>query len=253
MLEQNTVVALGLSFGAGLSTMVGAGIIFFDKGKSNRVLSFALGLAGGVMISVGLSELLPRAIQDLGGGQRAALLAAFALALGAVAAMLIDSLVPRNPAIGGEPGTKGELLRVGLVSMVAMLLHNLPEGIASFMAGYTDWRLGLTVAGAIALHNIPEGISVALPVYHATGSRRKALGTTLLSALAEPAGALLTFWCLRPWISPQVLGLTFALVAGIMLYIALEELIPASRRYGYPRLALAAMFLGICLMPITNL
>ena len=139
------------------------------------------------------------------------------------------------------------------MSTLAIGLHNFPEGVATFMAGYEDLTLGLSITIAIAMHNIPEGISVAMPVWYATGSRRRAFRYTLLSALAEPVGAVLAFLVLRPFINNLVLGCLFGVVAGIMVYITVEELIPSSRQYGYDRPALWATLLGICLMPLTHL
>ena len=145
------------------------------------------------------------------------------------------------------------LFRVGFVSALAMALHNFPEGVATFLAGYEDLTLGVSITLAIALHNIPEGISVAMPVWYATGSRRRAFRCTLLSGLTEPVGAVLAFALLRPFLNGLLLGVLFGAVAGIMVYIAVEELIPSSRQYGHDRPALWATLCGICVMPLTHL
>ena len=134
-----------------------------------------------------------------------------------------------------------------------MALHNFPEGVATFLAGYEDLTLGVSITLAIALHNIPEGISVAMPVWYATGSRRRAFRCTLLSGLTEPVGAVLAFALLRPFLNGLLLGVLFGVVAGIMVYIAVEELIPSSRQYGHDRPALWATLCGICVMPLTHL
>ena len=137
--------------------------------------------------------------------------------------------------------------------MKTYCLHNFPEGIATFMAGYENMALGISIAAAIAMHNIPEGISVAMPIYFATGNKMKALKYTFLSGIAEPLGALLAFFVLKPFISDLTLGIIFALISGVMLYIAIEELIPSSRQYGYSKEALSATFIGIALMPLSGL
>jgi ZIP family zinc transporter len=137
--------------------------------------------------------------------------------------------------------------------MLAIGLHNLPEGMATFMAGYEDMKLGVAIAVAIAMHNIPEGISVALPVYFSTGSRKKAVLYALLSGLAEPVGALIVFFALRSLVNPFLLAALFASITGIMIYISVEELIPSSRQYSHERLALLSTFAGICVMPLTHL
>ena len=137
--------------------------------------------------------------------------------------------------------------------MAIGLHYNFPEGIATFMAGYEDMALGISIAAAIAMHNIPEGISVAMPIYFATGNRLKALKYTFLSGIAEPLGALLAFLLLKPYINDFSLGIIFALISGVMLYIAIEELLPSSRQYGYTRESLMAVFCGIALMPLSKL
>ena len=251
MLESPAVRALLLSILAGLSTLLGALVVFITRKKSEKLITISLGFAAGVMLSVSFTDLFPNARDSLtawGGSKVGALMAVVALAGG------IDRLVPHDeydPTSGEAPHKN--LFRVGFVSTLAIGLHNFPEGIATFMAGYEDITLGLTIALAIALHNIPEGISVAMPIWYATGSRRKAFQYTLISGLAEPVGALLAFLVLRPFINDLVLGLLFGAVAGIMVYISVEELIPSSRQYGYDRAGLLAIFTGVCLMPLTHL
>ena len=120
------------------------------------------------------------------------------------------------------------------------------------MAGYKDISLGVSITLAISLHNIPEGIAVAMPIYYATNNKRKAVFYTFLSGAAEPVGALAAFLVLRPFIDDFVLGAVFAAVAGIMIYITIEELIPSSRQYGHDKEALLATFTGICLMPLSH-
>ena len=133
------------------------------------------------------------------------------------------------------------------------MIHNFPEGIATFVSGYQDTSLGIAVTLAIALHNIPEGIAIAMPIYFATKSKYRALKYSFLSGMAEPLGALIAFLCLKPFINELILGIIFAVVCGIMIYISLDELIPSSRKYGYTGLSVASIFLGISIMPITHL
>ena len=257
MLEHPAVRALLLSFAAGLSTLLGALVVFFTKTKSQKLLAISLGFAAGVMLSVSFTDLYPNArdLLDQALGVRPGTLAAVAsLAGGVLLAMALDHFVPHEgfDSITGEAPHK-DLFRVGFVSTLAIGLHNFPEGVATFMAGYEDAALGVSIAIAIAMHNIPEGISVAMPIWYATGSRRRAFQYTLLSGMAEPVGALLAFLVLRPFINGLVLGVLFGLVAGIMAYITVEELIPSSRQYGHDRAALWATLAGICVMPLTHL
>ncbi|GIM27729.1 hypothetical protein CPJCM30710_03950 [Clostridium polyendosporum] len=166
-------------------------------------------------------------------------------------AMLIDEFIPEAPR--KVPSEKaGKLYRIGFVSMIALMIHNFPEGIATFVSSYDNITLGSTITLAIALHNIPEGISIAMPIYYSTGSKAKAFKYTFISGLAEPVGALLAFLFLRPFINDIILSVIFATLTGIMLYISFAELIPTSRQYGYDKVYLFSIFLGICIIPLSH-
>ena len=256
MFEAAALRALVLSFFAGMSTLLGALIIFVTNKKSEKLVTISLGFAGGVMISVSFTDLLPNAnaLLTQHGGYRFGILAeVFFLLTGVVVAGLLDRFIPQEPEKHGDGKVHENLFRVGFVSTMAIGLHNFPEGIATFMAGYENMALGISIAAAIAMHNIPEGISVAMPIYFATGNKMKALKYTFLSGIAEPLGALLAFFVLKPFINDLTLGIIFALISGVMLYIAIEELIPSSRQYGYSKEALFATFMGIALMPLSGL
>ncbi|MFY9440192.1 MAG: zinc transporter ZupT [Tepidanaerobacteraceae bacterium] len=255
-MDQNAIIAFVISFIAGISTLLGALIIFFTESKSEKIVSASLGFAAGVMISVSFSDLLPEAQQAIAaysGDRWAIIYSVIFMAVGLFIAMGIDLFVPHeefDPASKEKPHPN--LYRVGVVSMLAMMLHNFPEGIATFMAGYNDPSLGMSIGLAIAFHNIPEGISVAMPIYFATQNKWAAIKYTFLSGIAEPVGAVLAFLVLKPFINEFFLGAIFAIVAGIMIYISFEELIPTSRQYGYSRLALFSAFTGICIMPLSG-
>ncbi len=255
-LDDNSVRALILSFLAGMSTLLGAFVVFITKKKSERLVSVSLGFAGGVMISVSFTDLLPNAnelLQNYSGEKLGIVLGVVFLLLGVVIAGALDRFVPHISEESGEGYKHQNLFRVGFVSTLAIGLHNFPEGIATFMAGYDNLALGISIALAIAMHNIPEGISVAMPIYFSTGSIKKAFKYTFLSGIAEPVGALLAFLILKPYINDFSLGAIFAIISGIMLYIAIEELIPSSREYGYTKTALISIFTGIILMPLTHI
>jgi ZIP family zinc transporter len=250
--------ALLLSTMAGLSTTVGSLIAMFSKRDDTRFLSVSLGFSAGVMIAVSFAELLPEAEKNLGGamGAHGSFMTILYLALGLALAALIDIAIPENGSCNNKAASKkgkspqSSLLHMGIVTAVAITVHNFPEGIATFMAGYADIRIGLPVALSIALHNIPEGIAVAVPVFYGTGSRAKAFLTSALSGLSEPLGALLAYFCLAPFMNAGTLGAVFAAVAGIMLYIAFTELIPASESYSRPRTSVAGIISGALVMLI---
>ncbi|MBR1777840.1 MAG: zinc transporter ZupT [Alphaproteobacteria bacterium] len=257
MFSQPAVQALLLSLAAGLTTVLGCVLIFFAPGKNERLLSVALGLAAGVMLSVSFLDLYPQAenlFRTFFSEKVSVLAAVSGLLSGIFGAAAADKFVPHeayDPQTG-EAAHKN-LYRTGMLSVIVIGLHNFPEGIATFMAGYKSLSLGVSLAAAVALHNIPEGIAVAMPIYYATASRSKAVLYTALCGIAEPLGALAAFGVLYPFINDTVLGAVFAFVAGIMIYVTVEELIPSSRQYGHDREALWATFTGICLMPLTHL
>lgn len=248
------VPALVMSSLAGLSTSIGSLFAIFSKRTDERFLSFSLGFSAGVMILLSFCELLPEArnsfLPSLG-SRFAGVAAAASLLLGLAVAAAINRFVPSGEGNGQtsySKSSKTSLARMGIVTAIAVTVHNLPEGIATFMAGYADIRLGLPVAISIALHNIPEGISVSVPVYYGTGSRGRAFAYSALSGLSEPLGALLAFLVLGPFINANTLGVIFGAVSGIMIFISFDGLLPASEVYGHTTAAVTGVFLGVAFM-----
>lgn len=218
--------ALILSFLAGMSTLLGAFIIFLTNKKSEKLVTISLGFAGGVMISVSFTDLMPNAnilLAAYAGEKIGVVLGVIFLLIGVLLAALLDKFVPHEDEPHGDGKQHENLFRVGFVSTLA-----------------------------IGLHNFPEGISVAMPIYFATGSKMRAFKYTFLSGIAEPIGATLAFLILKPYINDLTLGMIFGIISGVMLYIAIEELLPSSRQYGYTKEALIATFAGIILMPLTH-
>lgn len=255
MFDNKCLVPLILSSIAGMSTIIGAFIVFFSKSKNKKLISFSLAFSAGVMISVSLTDLFSSAEETLTkyfGNVHGIIYTLLFLLIGAFMAMLIDKFIPEEPRLIPSQ-RENKLYRVGFVSMVALMIHNFPEGIATFVSGYENTTLGLSITLAIALHNIPEGISVAMPIYYSTGSKSKAFKYTFLSGLAEPIGALIALLVLKPFINEIILSIIFAIVAGIMLYISFEELIPEARKYGYDNLYILSIFIGICIIPLSHI
>lgn len=257
-MDGSVIQALILSMLAGMSTMLGAAVILLAR-KSAKVVTISLGFAAGIMIAVSLVELFPLAADALVpacGNILGTVLAVFFLLSGMLLSAVLDRLLP-EPKMSARQVRDGEqnekLFRVGFAAMLALGLHNFPEGMATFIAGCEDATLGVTIALAIAFHNIPEGIAVALPVYYSTGKKRLAVWYTFVSGVSEPLGALLACLLLRPILTGAVMGALFAVVAGIMVYIAVEELLPSSRQYGYDDWALISTMAGVCLMPLTKM
>ena len=242
--------ALLLSALAGLSTTLGSLLAVLVGEPSPRFMALTLGFSGGVMILVSFVELLPSGIETLGFAR--AHLAFFG---GMLAMFLIDILIPHE-YMGERHRTDKEthnnhLLKTGLFVALGIGIHNLPEGMASFAGALEDASLGIAIALAIALHNIPEGVAVSAPVYAATGSRKKAFLWSFLSGLAEPVGAGLAAVVLLPYLNETVLSCLLAVVAGIMLFIALDELIPASCSFGEEHLSIAGVVMGMAVMALS--
>lgn len=247
MTANQSFIPLILSLIAGLSTVIGAFILFFSKTENKKLLTFALSYSAGVMITVSFTDLFISAEETLSkynGNLKGIIYSLLFLLIGALIALLIDKFIPSEPK-GYHSDSPKKLYRVGFVSMIGLMIHNFPEGIATFVSGYENTSLGISIALAIAIHNIPEGISIAMPIYYSTKSKFKAFKYTLYSGLAEPLGAFIAFLFLRPYINEIILSIVFALVAGIMLYISFGELIPAAREYKYDKTYLFSIFLGI--------
>ena len=247
---------------AGLATGVGSCIAFFAKRQSTRFLSCALGFSGGVMIYISLVELLAGSQGELSQifGKRPGSLIGIAAFFGGIAiAMLIDKLVPshenphevRTVDEMASPQHQDKLIRSGKLFALAVAIHNFPEGMAVFTSALTDPVTGLSIALAIAIHNIPEGITVSVPIYHATGSKKKAFCYSFLSGLAEPLGALVAWAFLLPFLSAALLAIIFAAVAGIMVFISFDELLPLAEEYGEHHLAIAGLVAGMLVMALT--
>jgi len=256
----NVTLAFLMSLAAGLSTGIGSFITLFAKRTSTNFLAVSLGFSAGVMVYVSLVELLRDAqgmlVTALGSktGDVAAMLSFFA---GMLLAGMIDRILPdeRNPheikqmQSGKSPDKSGKrLMRTGVITAVAITIHNFPEGLATFISALHDPSVALPIVLAIALHNIPEGISVSVPIYYATGSKRKALFYSFASGLAEPLGAVIGYFILMPFLSEFVYGSLFAIVAGIMVFISFDELLPSAREYGEHHLSIYGMVAGMAVM-----
>lgn len=262
MTDTSTVfIALGLTLIAGLATGLGGLMTMFFRRQATRLLALAMGLSAGVMTYVSFMELMPEAHESFATtmGERGASMWMIVAFFGGIALIaLIDWLVPEdeNPH---EAHTLDELndsgnhhmRRTGTMLALAIGIHNFPEGMATFVAALDGMEVALPIVGAIAIHNIPEGIAIFVPIYHSTGSRRKALCMTLLSGLAEPVGAVAGMLFLMPFWTPVVKAVCLAAVAGIMIYISFDELLPGAERYGHHHWAIIGVVAGMAVMAIS--
>jgi len=255
MIAENLAMAFILTTIAGLSTGIGSGIAYFIKKPKIKYLCFSLGLSAGVMLYVSFVELIPEAFHGVG-----KIWGIYAFFAGMIAIGIIDMLIPdfENPhhyeQIDKEkPKTNKKLMRVGLFTALAVAIHNFPEGLATFSSTLVNVELGILITFAIAIHNIPEGISVSMPIYYATGDKKKAFFYSFLSGFSEPVGAIVGFLILMPFLSEWVLSFLLAFVAGIMVYISADELLPAAHEYGHGHCAILGLILGMFIMAFSLL
>ncbi|MBN2632119.1 MAG: zinc transporter ZupT [Bacteroidales bacterium] len=265
MPTDNILFALGLTFFAGISTGIGSIMSFLSKKFNPKFLAASLGFSAGVMIYVSLIEIFVKAKDSLAvahGVKMGSILTVIAFFSGIALIAVIDKLIPsfENPheiknidEKNINPVNSKKLLRMGLFSALAVAIHNFPEGLATFMGALTDPALGISIAVAIAIHNIPEGIAVSVPIYYATKNRNKAFWLSFLSGLAEPVGAILGYFILRSIFNESTFGVIFAGVAGIMVYISLDELLPTAEEYGEHHIAIGGLIGGMAVMAVSLL
>lgn len=252
---------------AGISTGIGGILVLFIKKADQKLLSFMLGFSAGIMIYLSFIEIYPEAqaiLCNFHGLRNGKILAILSFFLGVILMAFINAFFPDtgqphqpkkvNPkTCSGSLHKSGNLFKTGLFTALAVTIHNFPEGIATFISGMKNTALGISIALAIAIHNIPEGIAISIPIYYSTKSKKKAFFLSLISGLSEPLGAILTMLILGPIITDTVFGITFGSVAGIMVYISLDELLPASREYGEHALSMAGMMIGILVLSIGSI
>jgi len=285
---QTVLMAFGLTLIAGLSTGIGSFIAFFAKKTNQTFLTVSLGFSAGVMLFVSFVDIFPTAeaafAQSL--GDKALLGTTLAFFCGMFVIAIIDFLIPekdnpheavlvedmikkplwsqfkqrrkgRRQGYGCEhkrcENSPQNLHRIGALVAIAIAIHNFPEGLATFTVALRGAKFALPIVIAIALHNIPEGIAVSVPIYQATGKKRKAFWWSFLSGLSEPLGALIGYFILLPFWSPNIEGGLMALTAGIMVYISLDELLPTAERYGKHHHAIIGVVSGMAFMALSIL
>lgn len=261
--------ALLLTVIAGLATGLGGLAVFLTNRTNGSFLALSLGFSAGVMLYVSFVEILAEAGDLLsaawGPGRGTwGMVGGFFAGIAVIA--VIDRLVPHqaNPhefayqpgdaeadAAFAAPAADSRLLRTGMLTALAIAIHNFPEGFATFAAALGDPSVAVAITVAIALHNIPEGIAVAVPVFQATGSRARAIGLSFLSGLSEPLGAVIGFLLLRPFLTDALFGASLAAVAGIMVFISLDKLLPTAEKYGGHHLCVYGIVAGMAVMAVS--
>lgn len=264
-MNDNLLFAFILTLFAGLSTGIGSAFAIFTQKTNRTFLSFSLGFSAGVMIYVSFVEIFQKArvsLINVFGSQYGEVYTVLAFFGGILIILIIDALIPsaENPheihfveEISHEELKNKKLLRMGSLTAIAIAIHNFPEGLATFTAALTDPSIGVPIAVAIAIHNIPEGIAVSIPIYYATGNKKKAFWYSFSSGLAEPLGAIIGFLILRQYFNDVTFGILFAAVGGIMVFISIDELIPTAREYDSGHKSIYGFILGMLVMAISLL
>lgn len=250
-MPNSTLYAFILSFLAGISTVIGALVIFFDKKKNNNIITVSLSFAAGVMICVSLTDLLPNCFKMILNTSYVfprIILTLIFMVIGIIISMLIDKYLPTEY----ENKDNNGLYKIGIISMVAIILHNIPEGIATFITSSSNIKLGITLTLAIALHNIPEGISIAVPIYHSTGNKFKSIIYALFSGMSEIIGSILAYLFLAPYINDHIMSALYAIIAGIMIHISVYELIPGAYKDSTLKKVLKYFLIGAIVMVISH-
>ena len=266
-MDSALLLAFGVTLFAGLATGIGSVIAFLSKTTNKAFFALSMGFSAGVMIYLSFAEILPKATEYIAieqGEVQGAAIAAGALVAGMVLMALIDAVVPSgaNPHENTQvellqPGAldseglgieQRRLLQTGVFVALAIAIHNFPEGLATFLLVLDDPQVGIALAVAVAMHNIPEGIAVSVPVYYATKSKIKAFRLSFLSGLAEPAGAVIGYLILAPFLTDFVLGIIFAMVAGVMVFLAIDTLLPTAKNSARGHLTVYGVIAGMAVM-----
>ena len=262
----NILFAFGLTLFAGLSTGIGSALAFFTKKTNTKFLAISLGFSAGVMIYVSMVEIFVKAKDSLVAGlglKTGSWVTVAAFFGGMLLIAIIDKVIPNeeNPhhlqsvedMEESKTQSDDKLMRTGMFTALAVGIHNFPEGLATFISALQEPSIAIPIAVAIAIHNIPEGISISVPIYYATGDKKKAFKYSFLSGLAEPIGALVGYLILMPFLNDMMFGIIFAMVAGIMIYISLDELLPSAQKYGEHHLSIGGLMAGMAVMAVSLL
>lgn len=256
---------------AGLSTAFGAFLAFFKTKDESRILAFGLGFSGGVMVYLSFVEILPKSIDFFSriNATNAQSLGVLCFFVGMILAFGIDLLIPKdvNPhelksqnevyceleSREAHISRNNAIKRTAIFTAIAITIHNFPEGFATFVSALDSVAFGISIAVAIAIHNIPEGLAVSLPIYYATREKKQALKLTLLSGLSEPLGAIVGYFILAPILGDYTLAISFGIIAGIMVFISLDSLLPSSKLSAKGHESVVGVFVGMGIMAVSLL
>ena len=244
----STFNAFTISTIAGMSTLLGSIVIFFNikEEKINKFITFCLSFSIAIMIGISITDLIPTSFFEIlftYNFAKGIFIILLSFILGIILVILINKYLKND---------NNSLYKLGILSMIALMLHNFPEGIATFISSMNDISLGIKLSISIMFHNIPEGISIAVPIYYATKSKKKAIFHTFLSGFAEPLGAFLAFLFLKNYITNTMISMVLLFVAGIMITLSINEMLPKALSYKENRYIYLGLILGIILILINH-
>ena len=252
----DVIFAFSLTLLAGVSTGVGGLVVLFPRASNTKFLSVCLSFSAGVMLYIAFGEILLESFEALEyshGEGIGYLIATVAFFAGLMLMAAVNKFVPHDEEVAGDVNDEKSLKRTGIMSAIAIATHNLPEGIITFMAAIHDPAMGIAIAIAIIIHNVPEALAMASPIYYSTGSKAKAFFLSLGAGLVQPVGALVA-WILLQNIFDNiepVFGVAFAAVAGIMVFVAIHQLLPAAQKFGEHHLVMKWLFAGMAVMAVS--
>lgn len=239
------ILPLTISTISSLATLLGYLPIFINKKYQNKLIPLSLALSAGIMLTVSLISLIPESINYLN-ENNIILIILYTLIhinIGIIIVNILDKKIDKN----------NNLYKLGIISTIALILHNIPEGITTYLTTNINQDLGIKLSIAIALHNIPEGISIAIPIYYSTNDKKKAFFITLIAGSSELFGTILAHIFLKNIISNTILSIVLSITAGIMINLSFKELIPKSLDYQNKKITIIGILLGIIIMIICNI
>ena len=241
----HTTYSFIISTLAGLTTLIGALTIFIKSDKRNDIICYSLSFSAGIMITISIIDLIPTSLKYLKDTYNvipSILITTLFIVIGIILSFFIKKIIPE------KKDDNNKLFRTGLLSMIVLILHNIPEGIATFITSMNDITFGITLALAISFHNIPEGISIAIPIYYSTNSKIKPFIYTFIAGISELLGAFITYKFLYKYMNNLILSSLFAIIAGLMIHISMSELLPSAKEYGSINRIMKAIICAIILM-----
>ncbi len=244
----NITIPLLISTIAGLSTLIGTFLIFLNipKEKYNKFITFCLAFSISIMICISIFDLIPESFFQYfsaNGMTKSIILLIIAFIVSYIVITLLSTFINKET-------NQKDLYKLGILNMIVLIMHNLPEGIATFLSSYQDINLGIKLAFAIMLHNIPEGIGIAIPIYYSTNNKKKAILYAFYSGIAEPIGGIIALIFLKNYISELMISMVLIVVAGLMITLSIQELLPKALKYNENKALITGLIVGLILVII---